>query len=94
MRIAHTEQFKVNKFHKAIQVTFGLLDLYDFNFMKNKIFSNIVLNARYTVSCKRRYSEDSYIMAGKQFGFIFQGEDEIKDLISIVSDKINLSLEN
>lgn len=77
--------------NKPVNAYFGVGDFYDLSLFTNKILNvNLSVYNVQTVYVKVRYSKDSFLMAGNQFGFKFSS---VKDFQVLFND-INTRLED
>lgn len=74
--------------NKPLIVYFGLHELYSPIFNK-RIDHEIPMGFIYTVIIKVRYDVEHFFMAGNQFGFNYDSQYKIDDLLTIVNNKLD-----
>ena len=75
---------------KPFTIQFNIEELYRHSFIN--IVKTIPKDVAYTVFTKVRYNVDSYFMAGNQFGFMYENENNLDDLYHILSEKLEIYL--
>jgi hypothetical protein len=82
----------IGRFNKPFLVYLKLIDLDSLDCFISKIVKFIPVNSLFVVFIKLRYSNNSFIMCGNQFGFDYKNTD-LERLLYIIKDKIADSFE-
>lgn len=74
--------------NKHVNIYFILYDLDNYKLFIKKVNNNIPKDLIYTVFIKVRYVENNFFMLGNQFGFTFNSDNDVQDLLSIINSKL------
>lgn len=92
-------KYKLDKLTKVLSATFRVEDFYyakhsnNIDIIKNLILHKLDNNTLYTSYIKIRYSNNLFIKAGNQFGFKYNSEIDLHELINVVTETIQQCLD-
>ena len=93
------QKYKLDKLTKSLSISFRVEDIYDASYnnnienIKNLILHKLDNNLLYTTYIKIRYSNNLFMMAGNQFGFKYNSDIDLHELINVVAERIQQCLD-